>query len=382
MPAVVGPPGPMPTTAAILMNRILDRITTVLSYGYANTVGDAFTLMFQLMIIALIISAIGWGLYRHPVLKELFWKMLGFAVLMYLVVDWMNLSNGLRNTFIQWGLNIGGNALTLRDITEPGNIADFGFAVTAVVFKRIKSLSFWSNSSEILYSGLTSWLVVMFYCLASVQVFMAILEYALVSAALILLVPFLAFEKTAFIGERVFGTIVGHALRLLLLAAVLNIFLPVLMEFELSKEPQFQEVFLLFLVSLTFLAMMIGAQMLAYGLIHGTPVLSAQTLMGAATSVMQTAAVVGAVGAAASLAGAGAIRGGFSAYGAMREAASVGQASYRSSHPFTHASRQGRINTMVVGSAQGVGQYALNRLTSGFTNAIRQGRTRARQHLP
>lgn len=382
MPAVVPAPGPMPTTAAALMNRILDRITTVLSYGYTNTVGDAFDIMFKLMVIALIIAAITWGFNRHPAMKELFWKLLGFAVLMYIVTDWVTLSKGLRDSFIQWGLTIGNNALTVRDFTEPGNIADFGFAVTAVVFKRIKSLSFWSNSSEILYSGLTSWLVVMFYCGIAVQVFMAILEYAIVSAALILLVPFLAFEKTAFIGERVFGTIVGHAVRLLLLALVVNIMLPVLMEFELSKEPQFQEVFLLFLVSLTFLTLMISAQMLAYGLIHGTPVLSAQSLMGAATSALQTAAVVGAVGAAAGMAGAGALRGGFSAYGAMREAANVGQASYRQSHPFTHASRQGRINTMVVGSAQGIGHYALNRLTSGFTAAINHGRTRARQHLP
>lgn len=378
MPATI----PMPTSAAKMMNLVLDRCLTVLSYGYANTIGDAFDLMLKIMVIALILSAIAWKMYRAPVMAELGLKLLGFSFLMWVLTDWLGISKGARDGFIEIGLRIGNNALTLGDITNPGNIADFGFAVTAVIFKRLSALSFLYQPTEVLYSGLTSWLIVIFYCGMAVQVFMALLEYALVSATLIMLVPFLAFEKTAFIGERVFGTMLGHALRLLLLAAVLNLMLPTLMQFELSKEPKFQEVFLLFLVSLLFMSLMISAQMLAYGLIYGTPALSAGTVLGAATGLLQTAATAGAIGAAASMAGAAMVRGGFSAYGAMSEAASAGQSAYRDRHPFTHASPQGRVATRVVGSAQGVGQYAVNRLTSSFRAAVQQGRTQARHHMP
>src|SRR5262245_45299683 len=110
----------MPTTAAALMNRLLGRFMQVLSAGYANTVGEVFALMLQIMAISLIVSAIWWGFTRQPVLKELFWKLLGFAFLLWIVTDWVHLGKDLRDTFIQWGLNVGRNVLTVKDITEPG----------------------------------------------------------------------------------------------------------------------------------------------------------------------------------------------------------------------------------------------------------------------
>jgi type IV secretory pathway TrbL component len=210
-------------------------------------------------------------------------------------------------------------------------------------------------------------------------VFKAILEYYIVAAAGLFLVPFVAFEKTAFIGERVFATIIAHAVRLMLLALLLNIALPILYTYKLPNDPQFQEVMLLCGASFVLMVLALSAQATASGFVHGTPVLGFHNVLHGLTSFTQTTAAIGAVGYGASLLGGRALQGAVRLGHALEEATQQGQTAYRNAHPFTHASRRGQVETAVIGTAQGIGRYSMDRLTSSFRQSMAEGRARARR---
>jgi type IV secretion system protein TrbL len=365
-------------TASTLLGKLLTAFLTVLSAGMVRTIPEMLVLLRILATIELTLAATAWHNAHAALFERFFWKLMGIIVLMMFVDAWKWWIDHARDGFIQAGLFVGDNAISVADFTDPGNIIDFGFSVTALVFQYVKSLSWWSESSQILYSGLAALMTVLFYIVMAAAVFQAVLEYYIVCAAGLFLVPFLVFEKTAFIGERVFPTIVAHAVRLMLLALLLNIALPVLYQYKLPAQPQFQEVMLLCGVSFVLMVLALGAGSLASGFLHGTPSMGWHSVLHGATSFAQTTAAMGAVGYGMGIAGARVHESGVRLGAALEAAAEGGQAAYRAVHPTTHASRRGQLATQILGSAQGIGRYSMDRLTRNFRQSVADGRTRAR----
>jgi P-type conjugative transfer protein TrbL len=361
----------MPPSGSTLLAQLLNAFIFTLTGGYARTVGEVYGLLVVLATIELIVAGTTWFFLRTGFLAEMFWKIFGFAFLFWVVEQWPVLLKGLRDGFIEAGLLVGGSVLTITDITDPGNLIDFGFSVTALLFGKLTKLNFLTNGFIIIFGGITGWLVVLFYMFMAAHLFMAILEYYIVGACLLILVPFLAHQKTAFIGEGVFGTFFAHAMRLLIYAAVLSSALPVLYTYNLPLDPGWHDMLMLFAATLILFAVSVTVPQLAHGIQRGAAVFSFSNLLLGASTFAQTSAAVGAVGAAASVAGAGALRGAVSGASAMREAAQMGAATYRAS---------GRSG--VAGGAAGMGQYAVGRLTSGFRDAVSSGRARARDTMP
>lgn len=366
----------MPPTGSTLLGNLLNAFIFTLSGSYARTSADVMFLLQLFATIELAVAFIALALVRQSWMAPLFWKVLGFAFLIWILDNWPALAQGLRDGFIQAGLLVGGSVLTVTDVTDPGNLVDFGISVTALLFNKLSQLNLWSYGLIIIIGGLAGLLTILFYIVIAGHLFKALLEFYIASACLIFLVPFLAHEKTAPFGERVFGTCIAHAMRLLVFAAVLSIALPVLYTYKLPNDPQLRDVWLLLAGSFTFFAIALSAPAMASGLISGAPVLSFSHLLHGASSAMQTATAVGAVGAAASVAGGAAIRGAVSGASAMRTAAQLGAAQFRTSQP-----QASGLRSSVQGGIQGVGSYALGRLTSGFRSAVQDGRTRANRTI-
>ena len=366
------------TTASTLLGKLLAAFLNVLSAGLVRSIPEMLFLLRILATIELMLAACAWHGAQAELFERFFWKLIGIFFLLYLVDAWKWWVDHARDGFIQAGLLIGDNAISVNDFTDPGNLLDFGFSVTALVFKRISGLSWITQASEILWSGLGAMMTIIFYVVMAAAVFKAILEYYIVAAAGLFLVPFVAFEKTAFIGERVFGTIIAHAVRLMILALLLNIALPILYTYKLPNDPQFQEVMLLCGASFVLMVLALSAQAMASGFVHGTPVLGWSSVLHGLTSFTQTTAAIGAVGYGAGLVGGRALQGAVRMGAALQEAAQQGMAAHRIQHPFTYATRSGRFEEAVIGSAQGIGQYSMDRLTSSFRRSMADGRARAR----
>jgi type IV secretory pathway TrbL component len=242
---------------------------------------------------------------------------------------------------------------------------------------NLARMSWWNYSVVILFAGCGGFLIILGYMWIAGHIFKALLEYALSVACLLILVPFLAFEKTAPFGERVFGTFIAQALRLLVYAVVLSCFLPVLYRYQLPAEPTFGQVMRMLGMSTMFFSVALSAPAFAMGLVSGAPALTFSNLLFGTQSAMQTAGALGAVGAAVSVAGASAIRGAVTGASAYRAAAQMGAGAYRAAH-----TGAGPLTSALVGGAQGMGQYMVSQTTSGFRAAIQAGRVsaaRARQ---
>jgi P-type conjugative transfer protein TrbL len=364
----------MPPSGSTLLGNLLNAFIFTLSGSYARTSGDVLWLLQTFATIELIVTFLALGLLRQGWIATLFWKVLGMSFLFWIVEQWPALTQQLRDGFIQAGLLVGGSVLSINDVTDPGNIVDFGFSVTALLFNKLGELSLWSHGFIIVFGGLAGFLIICCFIVIAGHIFKALLEFYIASACLIFLVPFLAHEKTAPFGERVFGTFVAHAMRLLILSAILSIALPVLYTYKLPNDPQFRDVGLLFAGALVLFTITLSAPAMVNGLLSGAPVLSFAHLLHGGSSALQTAAAVGTVGAAASVAGAAGLRAAVSGASAVRASAQIGAASFAQSHPGASA-----MHSNIMGGAQGVGSYAASRLTSGFRAAIQQGRTRATQ---
>jgi hypothetical protein len=175
----------------------------------------------------------------------------------------------------------------------------------------------------------------------------------------------------------VFGTFVSHALRLLIYAAIFSAALPILYTYKLPNDPTLADASMLLAGSLVMFAAVLSAPALASGAVAGAGAFSFGTLMAGASGFARTSAAVGAVGAAASIAGASGLRAGLRGASALHAAAQMGSAAYRASHP-----TRGALASTVVGGAQGMGTYSINRLTSGFRAAVQHGRASARNNMP
>jgi type IV secretion system protein TrbL len=367
----------MPTSVSVAFHSLMNAFIFTLSGSYARTYPEALALFQLFATIELTMAAIAWGLWRQSWIAGIAFKILGFGVLLWILDNWTSLSNALRNGFIEAGLLIGGSVLTVTDITDPGNIVDFGMSVTAVFVKTLGTLSIINYGFIIIIGGAVCLLIIAFYAVVAAHVFKALLEFYIITACLILLVPFLAHEKTAPFGERVFGTFIAHALRLLIYAALLSIALPVMYTYQLGPEPSFGDVVILGACALLFFVLGMSLPQIALGMISGAPVLSFSNFALGAQSAAQMAASVGAAGAAVSVAGAGAIRHAVTGASAYVSAAQMGAAQYGSAHPDSSAVAQG-----LLGGASGVGQYMQHQVTSGFRDLIQSGRVAAARAFP
>ena len=366
---------PMPPNASTALKQLLDAFAFTLTGGYARTVGSVMDLLTTLAVIELIIAGVGWMFLRWQMFLELLWKLVGFGFLFWLVQEWPVLLKLLRDEFIRAGLAIGDSVVTLDDILDPGNLIDFGFAVTATLLKDLSKMGWLHYSFTVLFAGLSGWAVVLFYAIMAAHVFKALLEYYIVSACLLFLVPFLAFQKTAFIGERVFATLIAHALRLMVYATVLSIALPVYMTWQLTPDATFGQVMLLLTLTLVFFIIALGLPALASGMVHGQGVWSMANLLAGTQSFLETGAAISGVRAAVSIARAAGLRGAAGMAGAMAEAAHIGAARNR-------AAGGVGMRASVVGGVQGVGRYSFERLRQSYRTAYQQGRTRATNTMP
>jgi type IV secretion system protein TrbL len=361
-----------------LMGGLLSTFTFVLSHGTVRTMDDALWLFTQFATIEFILVALSWHAGHGMPLESMVWKIIGLSVLFWIISDWKYLLDTVRVGFIEAGLLMGDNVVSVTDITDPGNIADFGMSVTAILFKNTSVLLLFTNGFKMFMNGLACWFIEGAYFIISIQIFVALLEFYLVGCCCFFLLPFFAWQKSAFIGERVFATMIQHGVRLLLLSLLVNIMLPVLITFQLPLDPGWEDISILAFGSFIFLVLALSAPLLASGIAHGTPGMSASSIVHAVVTVTETAGVLYAVGGGISMAGGAIIRGSLTTGAALQTAAQVGARHYRGMHHLGSGSR----SASMIGGAHGIAMYMRTRTLQGFRDAIATGRARGQRFRP
>jgi type IV secretion system protein TrbL len=144
---------------------------------------------------------------------------------------------------------------------------------------------------------LFAWLVVIasFFILA-VQLFVTLIEFKLTTLAGFVLVPFALWNKTAFLAERVLGSVISAGIKVLVLAVIVGIGSSIFGQFTplAGTPPTIDSALALMLASLALFGLGIFGPGIATGLVSGAPQLGAGaavgTLLGAGGVVVASSA--------------------------------------------------------------------------------------------
>jgi len=192
-----------------ILDTILDEFQGALNTAIPFLQGDV-GFLFQTFLIITIIMVMAGVAYAfgdnstgmHFLLKKVL--LIGFSL--FLIQNWLDLTNVVVNSFGILGLRAGGIAgvtLTTADFFFPSRIIDL--VNVAGSFFRFNL----GDLAVALLAGLTMGLA---FIIIALQVFMALIEFKIVTLGGFLLLPFAILDRTTSIAERALGYVIaaGH----------------------------------------------------------------------------------------------------------------------------------------------------------------------------
>jgi len=124
-------------------------------------------------------------------------------------------------------------------------------------------------------------------------VFITYLEFYLISALGLILVPFGVFKHTSFLAEKVFGAIIAFGIRLMVLAFILSVTQQTLSSFVLPPDPTVKQISLVLFTAVTVMGLSWHAPAIASGLMAGSPGLGLGAVAGTGLAVAGVVAAAG-----------------------------------------------------------------------------------------
>jgi type IV secretion system protein TrbL len=319
-----------PTTG--ILTTLLNAFLAVFSAGPGHLAPAAARLLFLLAGIELTLAGIWWALKGENVLVGLMQKTLLLCLFSFFVANWPTLINAVLDGFVWSGFTAAGStpAAGAALIKDPSAIITQAFVSTQPIADQISALKMYDLGSLFMYGWAYIFTILAFFMLA-IQVFVTYLEFYLVAALSLVLVPFGVFKHTAFIAERAFGSVVSFGVKLMVLSFIIAATQPVLAQITLPAEPTWQQAYMVLLASMAIAFLAWHAPGIAAGMVSGGPTLTAGAAAGfVASSAFGAFAGAAAASSAARTTAAGtlsATKAAASGLGTVRAGAQLGAAS-------------------------------------------------------
>lgn len=370
----------MPNDPGILSS-LLNAFIAVFSTGFTNILPSARWLLQTLAIIEIGLAGIWWAFNQEDAIIGLIERSLRIGFFIFLVLDFPNLVEIVRDGFVFAGLLAGGSRINVAEFTNPSRIAAFGTVAVQPVFDHIQSygtVAALRNFGDLIMTGLAGLLILLAFYIIAIQVFITILEFYLIAVVGLLLVPFGVNRHTSFLAERVFGAVISMGVKLMVLSFIASATLPVLVQLQIPPDPTLNQIMTLLLGSLAIAALTWHGPAIAAGLMAGTPSLSAGTAASTAIAGGFALAAGGAAGHQALQAGRA---GASAAMSGARAATRIGSGVSTAASLGAATTVGGRM-AQLGGAAKGVGSFAMqsgkdalnNRVGHGFRAAAHEGR--------
>ena len=372
-----------PTTG--ILTSLLNAFLAVFSAGPGNLAPAAARLLFLIAAIELTLAGIWWAIKGENLLVGLLRKTLLLGLFAFFVTSWPTLINTVLDGFVWSGFTAAGSspAAGAALIKDPSAIITQAFISTQPIADQISALKWYDLGSLFMYGWAYICTILAFFMLA-IQIFVTYLEFYLVAALSLILVPFGAFKHTAFIAERAFGSVISFGVKLMVLAFIIAAVQPVLNQITLPAEPTWQQAYMVLLAALAIAFLAWHAPGIAAGLISGGPSLTAGSAAGFVSS-----SVVGAfAGAAATAAGAraatagslNAARAAASGAGTMSMGAKLGAASAELGGAGPAGQAAGGIAGAASAATRNAAEFSLRPIRSAgasIAEAFKRGELRA-----
>jgi type IV secretion system protein TrbL len=315
-----------------ILTTLLNAFLGVFAGGPGHLASAAARLLFLLGGIELTLAGIWWALRGENIAVGLLQKTLLIGLFGFFVANWPSLINTVLDGFVWSGFTAAGSspAAGVALIKDPSAIIAQAFVTMQPIEDRINGLSAYQLGSLFMYGWAFIFTLVAFFMLA-IQVFITYLEFYLVAALSLVLVPFGVFKHTAFIAERAFGSVVSFGVKLMVLSFIIAAAQPVLAGITVPAVPTLQQAYMVLLAALAIAFLAWHAPGIAAGMISGGPSLTAGSAAGfVASSTLGALAGAAAASSMARSAASGtlsATKAAASGLGTVRMGAQLGAAS-------------------------------------------------------
>lgn len=289
-----------------VIDQFLNVFTQYIDSGFGLVGGDVRWLSTTLIAIDMTLAGLFWAMAgEDDILARLIKKTLYVGFFAFLIGNFNSLCKVVYQSFSGLGLEAAGSTLSAQTLLQPGKLAQIGIDAGKPILAAASSLtgyvSIVTNAIPI-FVLLVAWVVVVlsFFVLA-IQLFIVLLEFKLTTLAGFVLIPFALFNKTAFLAEKVLGSVVASGVKILVLAVIIGIGSTLFSQFTQgfgSNQPTIEDALSIMLGALSLFGLGVFGPGIATGLVSGAPQLGAGAAVG-------TALTAGGLGAAAAL-GAGA----------------------------------------------------------------------------
>lgn len=263
---------------------VLHQLTAAVVTGLGLLGPDVRTALRLLMMLSYTLALLLWLFEGKAAVHGPFLRMLLKFAAIGALVEWFPAgSAALMQAAAQQGLNLvpgGGFALD-----DPGYIAHLGIQAVIPLMQRVKEMlgpvDFFLNFVEIVIFLLAALVVIVSFCILAIQVFLAFLEYRLLSLAAYLAIPFAVLGPTSFVAERAIGYIAASALKLLVLGCIIAMCSATLLTLTFQGTPTLAQAFGVAVLAAAIFVLAIKAPRAAAGLVNGGPVMDGMTALAA-----------------------------------------------------------------------------------------------------
>lgn len=271
--------------------------------GSGRVTSAASSLLGLLIVIDVVLIGLWWALDGGDRLSAMFKKLLHLGFWIWMVRSFPALSKAFVDSLIQTGqLAGGGGTAGVGLLMDPSRIAGYGLDATEPLARKIADLGV-SDVGDAIIFGLSYLAIVACFLIMAIHVFLAVLEYYLITTLVGIFVPFGLLPSTRFLAEKAFGGVVAAGIKLMTMSFILTSIDPVLrssLKFSSSDIP-LNELFAMFLTACALMFLTWKAPHMASSLMSGSPHLGAgdiaapvMTAVGAAVgstyALMSTAA--------------------------------------------------------------------------------------------
>ncbi|HMO18730.1 MAG TPA: P-type conjugative transfer protein TrbL [Oligoflexia bacterium] len=275
----------------------------VFDNGRDALTGQATSLFQILVLFEIIFSGLYLTLGSGADFKGIARKLLAIGFFSWIIQNYAWLLQQVIDGFILVGQRAGSSSgITFATIQDPDLIFIRGLQLTKPAIDKLFQVADSSYLSILSPDALL--LMVCIFCsvfafgIMAIQIFVTYLEFLIVTTAGFIFIPFGVFKPTAFLAERIFGTIIGFGVKLMILALIIAISDQFLQTIALPPEVTWQQAFEFVIIAFALCFLSLHAPSVTLSLLSGSPNLTFGTVVstGAASAYAGTKALGTATG--------------------------------------------------------------------------------------
>lgn len=232
-------------------------------------------------IFAILLNMMSFG--GNGYIPLLFSKIMKYGFWIWFVSEWDTIINALLQSLTQAGASFG--SLDAGIVGRPHEILDKGFTYAGIFYETLNNITFsFSDMGHILIVWLISCLafigIIAAFAFIAINAFITFIEFYVVSAMLLLFIPFALLDRTTRFAENAIGFIVGCGVKMMMMAAIISLTINEIDVLGTSIKPgdagiiSYQDGFLALILAWVFAFLAVQVPAMAGAAMSGSPALT------------------------------------------------------------------------------------------------------------